>query len=137
MERWAKEIPVSPLPNLHTNSQKATELKPMNQRSARAQPLQLAALAILAGTLLIVLQTSAGIAWFQSPISPLAPTTSPVLPQNEPPLPLSAEGTGPRPHMFVRNMLSSPWPWAAVGIVGFGALSWGFVSFFGRAERDK
>jgi hypothetical protein len=39
--------------------------------------------------------------------------------------------------MFSRETWSSPWPWVAVGVVGFGALTWGIVALLERIGRDE
>lgn len=36
-----------------------------------------------------------------------------------------------------RAFWSQPWPWLAIGLVGFGLLAWGLIWGFEKMERDR
>jgi len=63
-----------------------------------------------------------------SPVSPV-----PSAPQT---LSWAARVQGVLQQLGTPTFWSNPWPWIAVGLVGFGLLAWGLSWGFQRMERD-
>jgi hypothetical protein len=118
------------------------------QSAASSSLVQLVPPFVLGALLAVLLSidTGAGVALLQSPVSPLPPTsaptalpyTSPVIPGNVYPQPTVSPVRLPPP-LLRPDAWSSPWTWAVAGLVLFGAAAWGLIVLFRRlqAGRDR
>lgn len=91
-------------------------------------------LIVLAALLAFWARSAHSDAWFQSPVSPIAPdkaTGAMPLPVVATPSPVVEEKPFP---LFTASFWSSLWPWVAVGLVLFGGLAWGLTRLLRRVE---